>query len=84
MNWKQHMSFLSIESKKVALTINDVKTKYMHVIRRCHTDRIGKNVTMDSYNFEYVRQFKYLRALITSVNDISEEIKANIQSGNMC
>jgi len=39
--------FLNIE--KVGLPINENKTKYMHVRRRAGRDRIGQNITMDTY-----------------------------------
>ena len=79
-------SFLKIEkeSQRVGLKINEEKTKYMHVARNPLRDRVRQNVTMDTYNFESVQKFKYLGAFITSNNDMTEEIKARIQSGNRC
>ena len=72
------------ETRKVGLTINEDKTKYMHVSRGPRGDRIRQNITMDTYNFECVSQFQYLGAVITSDNDVSSEIKMRIQKGNRC
>jgi hypothetical protein len=35
-------------------------------------------------NFDRVQQFKYLGGVVTEDNEISEEIKARISSGNRC
>lgn len=47
----------------------------MHVSRMTPRDKIGQNVTMEGYNFDRVAYVKFLGAIITSDNDISEEIK---------
>ena len=53
------------ETRKVGLTINEDKTKYMHENRGPRGDRIRQNITMDTYNFECVSQFQYPGAVIT-------------------
>lgn len=78
--------FIKIEKEtlKMGLAINETKTKYMYVSRQAQRDRIGQNVTIGDFNFERVNSFKYLGAVITADNDITEEVKARIQSGNRC
>lgn len=47
------------EAACTGLKVNEAKTKYMHVSRPGRA-RLGQNVTMDTYNFKHVKQFKYL------------------------
>jgi len=56
----------------------------MCINRQGHRDRIGQNVTIDTYNFERVERFKYLGATITVDNDVTEEIKGRIQAAKRC
>lgn len=72
------------EADTVGLRINEDKTKYMYNSRRQGRDRLGQNVTIGTYNFERVSEFKYLGAIITADNNMNKEIKARIQSGNRC
>lgn len=71
-------------TSKVGLKINEEKTKYMCINRTTRRDRIGQNVTINTFNFERVQRFKYLGAVITADNDVTEEIKNRIQSANRC
>lgn len=71
-------------TREVGLKINEEKTKYMCINKTTRRDRIGQNVTINNYNFERVQRFKYLGAVITDDNDVTEEIKSRIQSGNRC
>lgn len=70
--------FLNIEKepRKVGLTINKDKTKYMHVRQRVGRDknRDGQNITMDTNNIECVNQFQYLGAVITLDNHMDNKI----------
>lgn len=72
------------QANQVGLSINEDKTKYMHTSRTGRRDRVGQNVTMGEYNFERVATFKYLGATIAQDNNMIEEIKVRIQSGNKC
>lgn len=72
------------ETGRVGLRINEDKTKYMYNSRRQGRDRLGQNVTIDTYNFERVSEFKYLGTVITADNSMDKEMKARIQSGNRC
>lgn len=69
------------EALKARLEVNENKTKYMGVIRNLPNLRQEMNV--DSQAFE-ARMLKYLGALITRKNEITEEIKVRIAAGNQC
>lgn len=69
----------------IGLKINEEKTKYMYTTRNeQHRDRLGQNITMDDYNFERVKKFKYLGTTLTENTDGTEEINCRIQAGNRC
>ena len=42
------------------------------------------SVRMDNSTFERVEEFKYLGITLTDQNDIQEEIKSRLRSGNAC
>lgn len=67
--------FVRIEN----LTTNENKTKYLHVNRRVGRDRIGQNITIDTYNFEYIREFQYMGVIITVENGISYDNRYDIR-----
>lgn len=72
-------------ASSIGLKINEDKTKYMYSTRHNQRrDRIGQNITMDEYNFERVKKFKYLGTMLTENNDGTEEINSRIQAGNRC
>uniref|UniRef100_A0AAR5PYV5 Reverse transcriptase domain-containing protein n=1 Tax=Dendroctonus ponderosae TaxID=77166 RepID=A0AAR5PYV5_DENPD len=58
-------------TSEMGLMINEENTKYMCVNRLGRRDRIGQNVSINTYNFERVERFKYLGATIT-VDNITE------------
>jgi hypothetical protein len=59
------------------------KTKYM--IMFCHLNS-GQNWNIRITNelFENVTKFKYLGITLTNQNDIHDEIKSRLNSGNAC
>jgi hypothetical protein len=68
-------------SKDIGLEINAEKTKYM--IMSCHQNSgQNQNIRIDNESFENVTKFKYLGATLTNQNDIREEIKNRLNSGN--
>src|ERR1700743_3242900 len=71
---KESLVEMDEEAKKVGLIVNESKTKYL-VIDRSQGSRIGKNITMNDYNFEVVQSFKYLGSVINVANDMDEELK---------
>lgn len=40
--------------------------------------RVGQNITIDDYNFEVVKSFKYLGSILNVSNDTEEELKMRI------
>ena len=52
---------IATEVKRMGLVVNEGKTKYMLSSKKDTEQRhLGQNVTMDSYNFEVVKDFVYL------------------------
>jgi hypothetical protein len=70
-------------SRDVGLEINVEKTKYMIV--SCHLNS-GQNqdTRIANESFENVAKFKYLRTTLINENDIHDEIKSRLNSGNAC
>jgi hypothetical protein len=61
--------------------MNDTKTKYM--LNRQVGNRV-KEIELMGKKYEKVESFKYLGAMITSLNDTETEIKSTIAVGNKC
>jgi hypothetical protein len=59
--------------------MNDTKTKYM--LNRQVGNKVKESELMGK-KYEKVEAFKYLKAMITSFNDIETEIKSKIAVGN--
>jgi hypothetical protein len=73
------------ETAKVGLKINEQKTKYMIAARNDRTIRdVGQSVAIGDKQFEVVKEFVYLRSLMTPTNDVSMEIQRRIQTANRC
>jgi hypothetical protein len=69
-------------SKKVGLEVNAVKTKYMLL---SHYQITGQrhDIKIANISFENVSQFKYLGMTVTNTNLFWEEIKRQLNSGNV-
>lgn len=78
-------NFITLEksAKKVGLTINENKTKYMTMSRRANR-RNRQNYTIGDYNFEGVKEFTYLGTQLNNTNLISTCIQERIQAANRC
>jgi hypothetical protein len=44
----------------------------------------NQNIRVPNESFENVAKFKYLRETLTNQNDIHDEIKSRLSSGNVC
>jgi hypothetical protein len=63
--------------------INAEKTKYM--IRYHHLNSgQNQNIRINNELFENVAKFKYSEMMLTNQNDILDEIKSRLNSGNAC
>jgi hypothetical protein len=65
------------------LEINAEKTKYMIMSRHPNSGQ-NQNIRIANESFENVATFKYLGTTLTNQNDIHDEIKSRLNSGNAC
>jgi Ser-tRNA(Ala) deacylase AlaX len=70
-------------SKEVGLEVNAEKTKYMLLSRHQNTGQ-NRDIKIVNRSFGNVSQFKYLGTTVTNQNNIQEEIKRRLNSGNAC
>ena len=68
-------------TQQIGLQMNDTKTKYM--INRKDGNKIKETELMGK-RYEKGESFKYLEAVMTSLNEIETEIKSKIAIGNKC
>jgi hypothetical protein len=70
-------------SRNVGLEMNAEKTKYM-IMSRHQKSGQNQNIRIANESFETVAIFKYLGTTLTHQNDIHDEIKSRLNSGNAC
>jgi hypothetical protein len=80
---KENTETLLEASRDIGLEINAEKTKYMFMSRHPNTGQ-NQNIRIDNESFENVAKFKYLGMALTNQNDIHDEIKSRLNSGNVC
>jgi hypothetical protein len=80
---KENTETLLEVSRDVGLEINAEKTKYMIMIRHLNSGQ-NQNIRIANESFENVTTFKYLGTTLTNQNDIDDEIKSRLNSGNAC
>jgi hypothetical protein len=70
-------------SRDIGLEINAEKTKYMII---SHHPKSGQNqnIRITNESFESVAVFRYLATTLTNENDIHDEIKSRLNTGNAC
>jgi hypothetical protein len=70
-------------SRDIGLEINAEKTRYMIM---SHHQNSGQNQNIRTGNelFENMAKFNYLGMMLTNQNDIHDEIKNRLNSGNAC
>jgi hypothetical protein len=80
---KENSETLLETSSDVGLEINSEKTKYMIMSRHPNSGQ-NQNIRTANESFENVARFKYLGMTLTDKNDIHDEIKSRLNSGNAC
>jgi hypothetical protein len=79
---KENSETLLEASRDIDLEINAEKTKYM--IMSHPNSGQNQNIRIANESFGNVAKFKYLGATLTNQNDIHDEIKNRLNSGNAC
>jgi hypothetical protein len=80
---KENSETLSEASRDIGLEINAEKTKYMIMSRHLNSGQ-NQNIRLSNESFENMATFKYLGTTLTNQNDIRDEIKSRLNSGNTC
>jgi hypothetical protein len=70
-------------NRDTGVEINSEKTKYMIMSRHPNSGQ-NQNIRIANESFENVATFKYLGTTLTNQNDIHDEIKGRLNSGNGC
>jgi len=71
------------ETKKVGLTINEKKTKFMKINREQDVLR-EEELNVENYKFGEVKHFTYLGVILSSTSKEENEIRSRITTANRC
>jgi hypothetical protein len=80
---KENTETLLEAGRDVSLKITADKTKYMIMSRHPNSGQ-NQNIRIANELFENVATFKYSGTTLTNQNDIHDEIKTRLNSGNAC
>jgi hypothetical protein len=78
---KENTETLVEATRDVGLEINAENIKYMIMSRHPNSGQ-NQNIRIANESFENVVKFKYLGMTLTNQNDIHDEIKSKLNSGN--
>jgi hypothetical protein len=77
---KENTESLLEANRDVALEINAEKSKYVIISRHPKSGQ-NQNIRIGNESFENLKKFRYFG---TNQNDIHDEIKSRLNSGNAC
>jgi hypothetical protein len=80
---KENTETLLEAIRDTGLEINAEKTKYMIMSHHLNSGQ-NQNIRIPNESFKNVEKFKYLGTILTNCNDIHDEIKSRLNSGNAC
>jgi hypothetical protein len=80
---KENSETLLEASRNIDLEINAEKTKYMIISRHPNSGQ-NQNIRTTNESFEKVEKFESLGTTLTNKNDIHDDIKSRLNSGNAC
>jgi hypothetical protein len=80
---KKNTETLIEASRNIDLEINAEKTKYMIMSLHPNSGQ-NQNIRIANESFGNVTKFEYLGTTLTNRNDIHDEIKGRLNSGNAC
>jgi hypothetical protein len=80
---KENTETLLEASRDIGLEVNSEKTKYM-IMSRHQNSVQDQNIKTANESFENVAKFRYFGTTLTNQNDIQDEIKSRLNSGNAC
>jgi hypothetical protein len=80
---KENTKSLLEASRDVGLEINAEKTKYVIMSRHQNSGQ-NQNIRIANESFENVAKIRHLGTILTNQNDIHDEIKIRLNSGNAC
>jgi archaellum component FlaC len=80
---KENTETILQSSRGIGLEINAEKTKYMIMSRHQNSGQ-NQNIRIANELFGNVAKFIYVGTTLTNQNDIHDEIKSRLNSGNAC
>jgi hypothetical protein len=80
---KENTETLLEATRDVRLEINAQKTKYMIMSHHLNSGQ-NENIRIANESFENVAKFKYLQTTLIYHNNIHDEFKSRLNSGNAC